>query len=325
MPNDLPPLVEDRNLIPQELIVTAWLVCAVLTFAASTCIWFVKQNRHKPSVSSAQPPFLVFICLGTIFVAATIVPMSFQDRNPNNNSLGLDVACMSTMYVFSIGFVVVFSSLFCKTWRLNRIFESATHFRRVQIRAQDVLRPLLVLMTINLSILIAWSIVDPLKYTRFVVEDGGFDIAGRATESYAACASENSTLQKVFTSLYAIPNLVALVLANWECYKARKLPEKVNESDRIAAVMFILLECAVLGIPVLFVVKDNPTASFCIRTIIIAVICIAILVPLFLPLWRDVKSEQGRRRTVAFTSTSNFGTQGSSAWGGPSLWQSSRR
>lgn len=140
--------------------------------------------------------------------------------------MGLDIACMSTVYVFSIGFVVVFSSLFCETYRLNRLFESATHFRRVQIEAKDVLRPLIVLLSINMAILITWSIVDPLQWTRSAVEDGGIDIAGRSTESYAACASQNSTNQAIFTTLYAIPNVAALFIANWECYKARKLPEK---------------------------------------------------------------------------------------------------
>jgi hypothetical protein len=37
------------------------------------------------------------------------------------NQHGLDVACMATPWLLSIGFVTAFSALFSKTWRLNKV------------------------------------------------------------------------------------------------------------------------------------------------------------------------------------------------------------
>lgn len=79
-----------------------------------------------------------------------------------------------------------------------------------------------------------------------------------------------------------MPNLIALFIANWECYKSRLLPEQLGDTARIAALMFILLEAFLVGGPVLVLVHSMPAANFGVRAVMIVVMCVAILVPLFL-------------------------------------------
>jgi hypothetical protein len=74
----------------------------------------------------------------------------------------LDIACMLDIYLFSIGFSMTFAALFSKTWRINIVHASARKCRRVTIRATDVLLPFTVLMVLNMTILITWTIVAPL-------------------------------------------------------------------------------------------------------------------------------------------------------------------
>lgn len=72
--------------------------------------------------------------------------MGFQDDSASMSQAGLDIVCMSTLYLFSIGFVVVFSALYCKTYRLNQLYRHAARFRHVQIHVKDVLYPLIKLL-----------------------------------------------------------------------------------------------------------------------------------------------------------------------------------
>ena len=51
---------------------------------------------------------------------------------------------------------------FTKTYRVNQIIKNSARFKRVTITVTDVMKPMVALMLLNIVILTAWTVIDPL-------------------------------------------------------------------------------------------------------------------------------------------------------------------
>ena len=178
-------------------------------------------------------------------------------------------------------FSTIFSALFCKLWRLNKLLASSKKFKRIKIEAKDVLYPFAILLTVNFTLLAVWTAVDPLKWERYNLDS--FDSFGRPTATAASCSSESKTNEVIFSSFFVILNATALIIANWQSYLARNLETEFNESGNIAVSMVLLTEAAVLGLPVLFLVGQDAGAFYLVRSFLIVITSIGVLLPIFLP------------------------------------------
>jgi hypothetical protein len=117
----------------------------------------------------------------------------------------------------------------------------------------------------------------------------------------------------VFAALILLVNIVAIVFLLYQSYKARNLPTDFNEGVYVTVTSFSLLECLLLAAPLLFLVYDNPTADFMIKSIMVTISCLAILLPMFIPkyLQRNIRALQnsqrergvGRRSSIARMSS----------------------
>ena len=73
------------------------------------------------------------------------------------------------------------------------------------------------------------------------------------------------------------------MMANWAAYKARYLSTELGESKWIAMAMGSLLQLLLVAIPILFLVRDNPSAKYFVSTSIVFVITMSILGFIFVP------------------------------------------
>jgi len=175
------------------------------------------------------------------------------------------------------------------------------------VRVHDVLVPFLILFTMNVAILISWTIIDPLQWVR--VEVNSLDQYGRSVESFGTCRSRDSVLQVVFYVLIAIVDMSALLFANVANYRARNISKDLHEAGSITLSAAIMLEATLIGIPAVLVVDELPTASFIVRAVLVTIFCAAILLPLFIPKIIEARRDgyatrvgAGMHRRVARTS-----------------------
>jgi 7 transmembrane sweet-taste receptor of 3 GCPR len=152
--------------------------------------------------------------------------------------------------------------------------------------------PFLVLLTINLTLLVAWSIVAPLTWERVPLDN--FDAHGRAVESVGSCraAYDEGETQKVvpFVVLILAVNVVALLFATYQAYLAREIPTEFFEAGYVFMSFVSLLETFIIGAPLLFIGSADPNASFMIRSILITICCLAIQLPVFVPKYNKRKT-----------------------------------
>ena len=76
-------------------------------------------KKHDKVIRSSQPTFLMMICAGSFFMSLSIFPFGIEDDIASQ--AGSDAACMSGIWMYSLGFVMTMSALSAKTWKLASV------------------------------------------------------------------------------------------------------------------------------------------------------------------------------------------------------------
>lgn len=141
IPPDLFSVDLDMNYIGTPLRIIGLVMSGIIIFLSLTFFSWTTMRRNERVVRASQPVFLGLICLGTLLLGASIIPLSLDDEVVSEEAKSS--ACMAVPWLGVLGFGVAFSALFAKTWRINKIFNSPK-CRRVKVTERDVMAPLLV-------------------------------------------------------------------------------------------------------------------------------------------------------------------------------------
>jgi ABC-type branched-subunit amino acid transport system substrate-binding protein len=294
-PQGQPVPKENLNLVPDGVRSVCWTLSGALILLSVYCAIWTIMRRETPIVRASQPFFLVMLCTGTFIMACSIIPTTFQE--PLSQRL-LDVACMLNKYLFSVGFSTTFAALYAKTWRIHSVIANAKKFRRVTIRPRDALLPFAILIGLNMVILVTWTIVAPLQWERIIEAEDEF---GQPIDSRGTCLHPLIThdiTETAFQWLLLAVNVTALLLSNYQSYRARALPSEFNETSYLAMTNLVIFEGLMIGAPILFFERDDPAAYMLIQCLLASIICLAVLVPMFVPKFNGTKDEKAKRHVA---------------------------
>ena len=296
-PQELPDSSEDMNHIQPAFRIIGTVLAAIGIFLAVGCAAATMKLRDNKVIKASQPEFLFLICVGCLLMVSTIIPLSIDDSVASEK--GCSTACMAAPFLFFIGFTIAFSALFAKTNRINQLFDSAITFQRVQIESKDVVLPLVVLLTCNIVLLSVWAAVAPLEWSRTTLSE---DQYGRPSSSIGRCTSD-----KVWAFLGPIIaiNGLALIIALFEAYRARKIDTRYSEAKYIALAVLSIFQVTFIGIPLMFITRDDTTAYFFVSICIVFVTSMSTLLLIFAPKFYYVRTENWGGRRVSARWTTN--------------------
>jgi len=280
VPYVLPPVEFNYNYLGNIKILgyIAFLVVGVLSIGFGAWTF---ANRKKRVIMASQPEFLYLICAGVLIFASSIIAFGIDDED--HSLRGCDIACMFAPWLVSVGFVLTFSALFSKTWRINRLVHGAKRCTRIKLKAKDVMTPLIVLMAANVIVLLCWTVLAPLEFVR--ENDSGTDLWNRIISSYGTCKTTSGSKGNSipYLVLIGLINIGALLIANIQAYIARDIQTEYSESKYIALVLGSIAQAAIIGVPVIALELDNPRVTYVIETVLIFVLSVVILLLMFVP------------------------------------------
>jgi len=286
-------LNEDKNLIGDVRWIGYALGFVIIAMALLFSGWVAINRKHRV-VKISQPIFLHLICLGVLVLSSAIFPLGIDDTDSTEQ--GRNAACASIPWLVSLGFSLVFSALFSKLWRINRVFAAAASLKRVVVTEKDVLKPFAVLMTLNFVILLSWTLVDPMVYERVYTDE---------LTSYGRCMPQGNEW-KGFIATLAILNFIALIIVNVQAYHARSINDELSESKYIGLVTLSMFQIFIVGVPLLVIVYNDPSAYFFVWCGIIFIICTTILLLIFVPKivrWKSKSTNQSATASKFSTNT----------------------
>jgi gamma-aminobutyric acid type B receptor len=209
-------------------------------------------------------------------MASAIFPLGMDDSffGVTGECPGCDTACKTWPWFLFTGFTVIFSAIFSKLWRLNRIVGSAKRFMRVKVEPRDVMLPFAALFLLNVILLSVWTATDPLVWQRISIDD---------LNTYGTCKPMDGTPAKVLGSFLCMVNLGALLLAEIQAYKARNISDHLSESKYLGLATICMFQMFIIGVPIMFLVQESPEAKYFVFSGIIFLICATMLLLIFVP------------------------------------------
>jgi hypothetical protein len=113
-PGSLPDPDMDYNYIGKPGRTTGYILMGITVVSSLVSLIWLVCNLHEHVVDSSQPLFLFMVSIGSLIMAATIVPLSLEETVVDNIT-GLDKACMAAPWLYIIGANVTLSALLAKT------------------------------------------------------------------------------------------------------------------------------------------------------------------------------------------------------------------
>lgn len=248
------------------------------------CAAWVFGNRNVREFQVHQPAFLISIC-GGLFVW-TVAGFSFSMDDKLLSVEGCTRACNANNWLYGLGFTITFSILYAKLCRINRLFANASRFQRVKVTAKDVLRPFLVLFTINFCLLLTLNIVDPFEWERKPISDDA------PLNTFGAC-STGVTGQIIASTIEGIA-FVALILACIQAWKARNISAEFNEARYLGIGVANWVQIYLITMPTIFGLlgNENPSATYFLVISRHLAQIISMFLVLFVPLYFQVQVKQ---------------------------------
>ena len=273
-PPILPPLHVDYNYIGWGWRSGGWVLAFIAITSSLIAAVYTWCKRNTYAVRASQPIFLLLICVGTVLMACAIFPLSMDDEIAQDD--WVDISCMMMPILLCMGWCVSFAAVYSKTRRVNLVFYQP-RFQRITVKAQDVITPMVLLLTANALIFGLWLGLDPLHWERRTTASDKFN---RPQSSHGTCISDHSW---AFETPLLIVNVGAMIMAVRQLYVARKVSTDFSESDWIARALHSILIGSFLGIPLIVIASDDATAYYFVYSIVIFVVCMSLIGFIFVP------------------------------------------
>lgn len=245
---------------------------------ATGCVQWLRQNRNKCIVKLAQPKFLVIFCVGCCIQNLSYVPYI----------LGLtDRSCGFMIWSYTVGMALATSSVFTRLRMCERVVESAlTH--KQQVSPHMYFSAIIVMVGVGCGVLVVWELHDPVFVTRHCIKrrKGGMMLERPCVESVRGCRA--GPFGTIYVGLLLAWLSMCQFATQLRCYAARNIPCLVSDASRIFCGLTGQLQLLVIGAPLLYVARNQPSAFALIHAVIISLSNISLLALLFIPRWQLV-------------------------------------
>jgi len=241
---------------------------------------------------------------GVVLMAVSLIPHGFLSLASHPG-----VFCMMGPWFLFIGFCTTFAAIFSKLGRINTIERSPSRMLRVTVTPRQVLRPFALLLSVILAVLIAWTVVAPLRYDD--VANGASDKFDRPLSFTMTCQSDNPNDAIAFRIVLGTLAVAVVMITWYQSYRARNTTVAYNESKHLLFALVISSQSFLIGIP-LMVALEDPSQLYLCHTLIVTFGCFGILGPILGPKigqvrkWKAEKAEKEARKQARLLRANVF-------------------
>ena len=210
-PPDMPPKIPQR--MPVGMKIAVWLAGSLCLALALALFVFVIYNIRTGVMKAGQPVMLIIVLIGAGLGGGRVI---------NAGSDVSDATCLLGTFLGHLCFVLVFSSLCVKTWRVHKLTNSK--MRRVRVTTKAVIEITAACIAVALVYLLVMMAVSPPKLSYLTVE------ADTSSLLYFKCSQSIPMM----TSVLYVVECMSLLYGTRLCWATRKVPDAINESKYIA-------------------------------------------------------------------------------------------
>lgn len=235
--------VKDTSI--KAIEIATYVFVPIMIIISVIWIIFIIINRELDIIKSSAPLFLVGMLIGSIILYISIILFS-----PTLNNTGM---CISSTWLLSIGFTLLFGSLLVKTWRIHVIFSNKS-LAVFKVSNMHVLIFLSLLLGIDIVLLIIWTSISKTKSIE-IIED-----IYRISKNYNSCSSNTSGV--VLLWIIIGYKCLMIIYAGYLALRVRTIPLKLYDESKIIA--FCIYNVGLVSIVIIILQATSPTGRYAI-------------------------------------------------------------
>ncbi|KAI4805538.1 hypothetical protein KUCAC02_010143, partial [Chaenocephalus aceratus] len=155
-----------RSLSPVVSAV-AWTLLSCGILLAFCFLLFTLRFKNNRIVKMSSPNLNVLTLFGSVLTYSSGFLFAVEDRSHSQGGASTAVL-QARMWTLCIGSTLVFGPILGKTWRLYRVFTQRVPDKRVIIRDIQLMGLVALLVLVDMLVLTAWNLTDPIKCSRSV-------------------------------------------------------------------------------------------------------------------------------------------------------------
>eukprot|EP01130_Rhizamoeba_saxonica_P005604 TRINITY_DN2235_c0_g1_i2.p1 TRINITY_DN2235_c0_g1~~TRINITY_DN2235_c0_g1_i2.p1 ORF type:complete len:682 (-),score=94.27 TRINITY_DN2235_c0_g1_i2:54-2099(-) len=242
------------------MVVTSVAIFVVLIYSILNIIC-----RNKQAIKVSQPIFLGIFLIGSIITLSSNYFWLLYETN---------VSCSMRRWTLTLGFTIMFGSLFSRIYRIKSIFKLKGDDPVITL--QQLMVNLVTLIGIDLVVLTLWTILSPTTYEKIIPDPD------RPILNYRVCT--NTLADQVFFYGIISEKIFTILCGIYISIQTWNLKYKIfNESKYIAFSIYNCLFFFLLSAVTLFI--DDRELSMYIRCFVVVavnIICTStIMIPKF--------------------------------------------
>ncbi|XP_053483862.1 probable G-protein coupled receptor 156 [Ictalurus furcatus] len=284
--------VQSRSLSP-VLCAVVWTLLSCGILLSFLFLLFTVRYKNNRIVKMSSPNLNMLTLLGSVLTYTSGFLFAIEDRSPVQGA-GPKAVMQAWVWTLCIGSSLVFGPILGKTWRLYRVFTQRLPDRRVIIRDIRLMGFVALLVLVDLLILAAWSLTDPVKCFRSVsalVKVVEFDVRYSLSQT-DSCSSHYSELWVLLLCALKAGLLVyGMYLAGLT--SSVSLPP-VNQSLTIMTAVYLVTASTALAVPVSLYLRSWPNLVYSMLSGTIFICTTAINCLIFVPQltqWRQFEED----------------------------------
>ena len=198
---------------------------------------FVCTHMSSKLIKASQPYMMLYILLGEAVLGVRVIFSTLPI------STGV---CRGNLWLGHLSFSLIFTGLFLKMWRVDKIL-NGNSFRRVKITEADILVYAGVVLVLTIIYLIFVDVFGGMYVHLDITTQTNQD-----TYSYT-CHEHHMELEDALFGIESFFVLWAIRL----CVAVKDAPSAVNESASVAAAMSVIIGIAGLTMPIIYLLSLN--------------------------------------------------------------------
>ncbi|XP_076858723.1 uncharacterized protein gpr156 [Brachyhypopomus gauderio] len=192
--------VQTRSLSP-VLCAVVWTLLSFGILLAFLFLIFTIRYKNNRIVKMSSPNLNILTLAGSVLTYTSGFLFAMEDRSPIQGT-GAKAMLLVRVWLLSVGSTLMFGPILGKTWRLYRVFTQRVPDKRVIIRDIQLMCMVAVLIVVDVVLLSAWGLTDPIECFRSVsavVKVVDFDVRYSLSQ-LDSCSSHYSDMWVILLS-----------------------------------------------------------------------------------------------------------------------------
>mmetsp|Transcript_19116 Transcript_19116/g.31846 ORF Transcript_19116/g.31846 Transcript_19116/m.31846 type:complete len:286 (+) Transcript_19116:964-1821(+) len=218
---------------------------------------------------------------GAFISSSTILTLAVDDGIDGQGKEYADMACVLSPWFYTTGFMLTFTPLYVKMYRVSRVFQ-VSFAGDDTISNRSLLQKIGLFWSVDGALCLVWTLVEPMKFTRvpLIYDEVYTDVV---VQSVGSCFG--SQLDVYMIAIIACYHLLMLSYVAYYCYQTLDVNDAFSEAKYLRIAIGSSLQILLFALPIIIMVSDGPNTdvSLFIRASVIWLNDFSVLAFIFLP------------------------------------------